>query len=259
MWFRAEEVEEINWAGNPHAPVEPGASLGALNPRKSFEIWRETVSGRSRPWPPADLQSVRGFAPRAAFVLQQKRVRDLNQKLGAANERLAALASTDGLTGIPNRRAFDERLQMEWKRRSRPRRALAMIILDIDYFKQYNDHYGHLMGDDCLKEIARTLSEGRRAADLVARIGGEEFSLVMPETDAAGAMIVAEAVRARIEGLQLEHVKSPLGVVTASLGVAVAAGDSRKGPVEDLMLRADKALYEAKRSGRNRVALLEGD
>jgi diguanylate cyclase (GGDEF)-like protein len=93
----------------------------------------------------------------------------------------------------------------------------------------------------------------------VARIGGEEFSLVLPDTEAEGATLVAEVVRARIERLGLAHVKSPLGVVTASLGVAVAAGDSRKGPVEDLMLRADKALYEAKRSGRNRVALLEGD
>ena len=136
MWFRAEQVVEVNWAGNPHEPVDLGYRLGTINPRKSFATWRETVRGRARPWDAVEIESVEGFSPRAAFVLQQKRVRELNDLLGQANERLAALAATDGLTGIGNKRSFDERQQKGWKRASRPpRRSLAMIILGLDFFQ----------------------------------------------------------------------------------------------------------------------------
>ena len=252
MWFRSEAVEEINWAGNPHEHLEPGPSIGSLNPRKSFDLWRETVRGRSRPWNPVEIQSVQGFGPHAAFILQQKRVRELNQILAEANNKLAALASTDGLTGIANRRAFNERLQAEWARARRSRRSLAMVILDVDFFKQYNDHYGHMMGDEALKQVARVLQDRSRKTDFAARIGGEEFSLLLPDTGIEGAMLLAETARSNVAALRLEHAKSPLGVVTASFGVA-AATDLTTGTARDLMQAADKALYEAKASGRNRV------
>jgi diguanylate cyclase (GGDEF)-like protein len=252
MWFRPEQVEEINWAGNPHKPEEPGVSPDALTPRQSFETWKETVRGRARPWEAAEIESVREFGPRLAFVLQQKRIRQLNHLLEAANERLAGLASTDSLTGVANRRSFDDCLQREWARTGRTHRPLALITLDLDFFKQYNDNYGHIMGDECLKQVAKALQEGRRTADIEARIGGEEFSLLLPDTQIEGAMSVAETVRAHIERLQLPHAKSPMGVVTASFGVAAATA-GRAETTENLVQAADKALYEAKRQGRNRV------
>ena len=245
MWFRVEQVEEINWAGNPHKPVEQVASPKALNPRQSFATWKETVRGRSRPWRAAEIETVREFAPRVAFVIQQKRVRQLNI-------RLASLASTDSLTGLANRRSFDEHLQREWARAGRTHKPLALIILDLDFFKQYNDQYGHVAGDECLKLVAKALQEGRRVTDLAARIGGEEFSLLLTDMEIEGAMSVAETVRDRIERLQLPHVKSPMGVVTASFGAAAATA-GRTQTTEDLVRAADRALYEAKRQGRNRV------
>ena len=161
MWFRAEEIEEINWAGNPHEAVESGVSLGALNPRKSFATWQETIRGRSRPWEAVDIDSVQVFRSRASFLLQQQRVRQLNDLLQDANEQLSALATTDGLTGIANRRAFDERLEKEWARARRLGTSIALMAIDLDFFKQYNDHFGHLIGDDCLKRVTQVLYVGR--------------------------------------------------------------------------------------------------
>jgi diguanylate cyclase (GGDEF)-like protein len=190
---------------------------------------------------------------RAAFILQQKKVRELNHLLAEVNEKLAALASTDGLTGLANRRAFDQYLEKEWARARRPPYSpLAVIILDLDFFKQYNDHYGHVLGDECLKQVAKVLQSGRRVSDLTARIGGEEFSVILPATDIDGAMTVAETLRRRIEGLRVEHMRSPMGVVTASFGVAVATNDGNE-KIQDVMQAADKALYGAKENGRNRV------
>ena len=123
---------------------------------------------------------MREFVPRAAFILQQERVRELNQILAEANEKLAALASTDGLTSIANRRAFNERLRAEWARARRSCKSLSLVVLDLDFFKQYNDHYGHVMGDECLKQVASVLQDRGRSSDLVARIGGEEFRLFFP-------------------------------------------------------------------------------
>jgi diguanylate cyclase (GGDEF)-like protein len=183
-------------------------------------------------------------------------VEELNHLLAEVNERLAALALTDGLTGLANRRAFDQYLEKEWIRASRPPcRPLALIVLDLDFFKQYNDHYGHVMGDQCLKKVAQILQRGRRAADLAARIGGEEFSLILPATNVDGAMAVAESLRKRIEGLKLLHARSPMAVVTASFGVAAAMNDEN-GTVENLTQAADKALYAAKENGRNRVVAI---
>ncbi|MEO8185609.1 MAG: diguanylate cyclase, partial [Deltaproteobacteria bacterium] len=251
MWFRAEQVQEIYWAGNPHESLQVSNGLGTLNPRKSFATWVEAVRGRSRPWDAVEIESAKMFSPRIAFVLQQKRVRELNALLTSANEQLAALALQDGLTGIANRRAFDERLRAEWTRASRSKKPVALLVLDVDFFKNYNDHYGHTLGDTCLKQIAQVLSQSRRAADLAARIGGEEFSLILPDTSIDSAKLVADNVRARIEALQLPHAKSASGVVTVSVGIAAGTAD-KFGSATALMDAADKALYKAKTSGRNR-------
>jgi diguanylate cyclase (GGDEF)-like protein len=254
IWFRAEQVEEINWAGNPHEPGALDARLGSIHPRKSFATWQQTVSEHSQPWETVEVDSASAFALRATFVLQQKTVRELNHLLSEANERLEALASTDGLTDIANRRAFDEYLQKEWRRSGRPPySSLAIIILDLDFFKQYNDQYGHVMGDACLQRVAKILHVKRRAADLAARIGGEEFAIVLPNTDIQGAVAVAETMRKQIEDLQLEHTGSSMGIVTASFGVAVAVNDSI-GKMQNLLHSADLALYRAKENGRNQVA-----
>jgi diguanylate cyclase (GGDEF)-like protein len=250
MWFRSEQIQEINWAGNPHEPPTPSTSLGVLNPRRSFATWQESVRENSKPWEAGEIESARAFIQRVTVVMQKKRLRQLNTLLSEANERLSELASQDGLTGLSNRRKFDERLLTECSRASRTNASLALLILDVDFFKQYNDNYGHAFGDACLKQVALVLQEARRATDLAARIGGEEFALILPDTDIGGAAVVAEGIRARIEGLHLPHAKSPLGIVTVSVGVAVANSDALTS-ARDLMLAADKALYKAKSGGRN--------
>lgn len=170
--------------------------------------------------------------------------------LAASMEMLAAL---DPLTQVANRRCFDEALDREWQRALRARTPLSLILFDADYFKSYNDRYGHLAGDDCLKKIADTFtSTVRRPADVVARFGGEEFGIILPDTDAAGAFRVAESLRTRIERMAWTHAASPSGVVTLSGGCASMTplvGET----ATDLLNSADEALYEAKRQGRNRI------
>ncbi|WP_371868447.1 diguanylate cyclase [Telluria aromaticivorans] len=180
-------------------------------------------------------------------------LRESQQKLADANVQLQKLAALDGLTGIGNRRAFDDIVQREWQRGQRTQKPLSMLLCDVDRFKLYNDEFGHQAGDLCLKKVAAVLTEQlKRPADLAARYGGEEFAIVLPETDLEGAMKLAEACRARLAGLALEHPCSEAGMVTISVGVAslVPAPEHR---AEDLIASADKALYAAKAEGRNRV------
>uniref|UniRef100_UPI00374D7196 diguanylate cyclase n=1 Tax=Undibacterium sp. TaxID=1914977 RepID=UPI00374D7196 len=188
----------------------------------------------------------------------EQRVAERTAQLEDANRRLATLSATDGLTGLANRRHFDEILGSEWARASRTRQPLAIIMIDVDHFKKYNDYYGHLAGDECLKTVARVLQEGsRRASDLAARYGGEEFSIVLPNTDAAVANRVAEAMRRAIEDMKLPHERSPLGLLTISVGVAIESHWGGGDP-ESLVRAADDALYRAKRDGRNCVVLTQG-
>lgn len=170
-------------------------------------------------------------------------------------EKIKELSMTDDLTKIANRRQLDEYLQTEWLRMERENAPLALIMVDIDYFKPYNDFYGHLAGDDCLKAVTKILSDhAHRPADLVARYGGEEFAIVMPNTDLEGASAVAVKIRKAVEDKRIEHEKSPVSdFVTVSLGVT-AAVPGEKSKLEDLLLTADGLLYQAKKEGRNRVA-----
>lgn len=176
----------------------------------------------------------------------------LQAELQEKNRQLQLLSSLDGLTGIPNRRQFNETLEMEWNRLSREQHPLSLIILDVDHFKLYNDHYGHFAGDRCLKQVAQTLEKLlNRPADLIARYGGEEFAAILPDTPLDGAMHVAETMRRAIVGIDIEHTTSPIvPYVTISLGVSSvipAPGCS----AADLIQAADRALYQAKLAGRN--------
>ena len=188
--------------------------------------------------------------PVAMALAQQKR---LENSLRRAKNELAKLASTDQLTGLPNRRLFREVLDREWGRGSRESARLAIVVLDVDHFKNFNDTYGHAEGDNCLARIGRLLRETVfRPTDLVARYGGEEFAVILPDTDLAGAVRVAERLRELIEGLGIPHRSSALGLVTASMGVTSLVPDAR-GDSRILFELADTALYRAKRGGRNRV------
>ena len=189
------------------------------------------------------------FALLARKLFEQVLIRD------RLDQELRVLAHTDKLTGIANRLMFDTVLEQELKRAQRGDACLSLILLDVDHFKKFNDRYGHLAGDTCLRGVGRVLSEQViRAGDLAARYGGEEFAVVLPNTDRAGAIKVAERIRLEIIALDISHADSPAGVVSASFGVTtVAAGHETQLRAADLIARADAHLYEAKRGGRNRV------
>lgn len=177
----------------------------------------------------------------------------LTRELDTANQELQRLSASDGLTGIPNRRLFDATLSQEWRRHWRSGEELAVIMCDVDYFKRYNDRYGHQAGDECLRLVAQSLSAClERGGDTPARYGGEEFAVILPATAAEGARQVAEKIRSAVTAQELAHVDSPHGIVTLSLGVASAV-PGEGVTAEHLLQTADAALYAAKRAGRNCV------
>ncbi len=178
--------------------------------------------------------------------------------LKQANLELEKLVNLDGLTQIANRRCFDDRLRIEWERLSREQQPMSLLLIDIDYFKRYNDCYGHQTGDKCLKAIAQALEKTLcRPADLPARYGGEEFVVILPNTDLDGAVTVGEQIRSAIANLEIPHHHSDISkVVTASVGITSLIPSPKQEP-STLLIQADVALYRAKQQGRNQAIVFE--
>ena len=194
------------------------------------------------------------FDDEGMLIAVVETLRDITQQK-EAQIALQRIATKDGLTGIANRRSFDDALIAEWQRGQRDQASLALLLIDVDYFKRYNDTYGHQKGDDCLKKLASAMHEKIfRPADLVARFGGEEFAILMPNTDIGGARMVAERIRQHIYGLSITHESSMIDkLVSVSIGVAAVVPTPSRA-AEQLLTAADRALCVAKDAGRNRIA-----
>lgn len=216
-----------------------------------------------RSWLWLDVQSRRFDHPSLSGPSYISVVRDASERrrieeaLNAANAELAEAAQTDTLTGLPNRRHFAAALEREWGRAAREQLPLSVAMIDIDHFKRFNDQYGHAAGDDCLRRVAQAaLESARRVTDTVARWGGEEFILLMPNTDEAGSLVVAEGLRRAVQALGIAHEGNPgFGEVTCSIGLATIWPDREGQPQSQRawLAEADEALYAAKHAGRNRV------
>lgn len=188
------------------------------------------------------------------FMFDISERKRLERELLEANRKLAAYSYQDGLTGIANRRLYDKTLETEWQRALRNQTPLSLVLIDIDHFKEYNDHYGHLEGDNCLKQVACTLeATAARASDVCARYGGEEFVMLLPETELEDAVRLAERARLIVEDLKIPHGAGQAGkVVTISAGVSSMIPDTNLSPSQ-LFNKADKMLYKAKQRCRNCV------
>lgn len=200
-----------------------------------------------------ELHNQRKIVEEQASLLELK-VKEL-MELQAVNSTLESLSMLDGLTGISNRRSFNEYIEKSWKNSIRSGKSISLIMADIDYFKAYNDNYGHQQGDECLIKVAKTIASSlKRPLDFAARYGGEEFAIILPETESNGALIVAEELRQNIESLMLRHEHSKVSpFATISLGVSSMIPKSTN-MLSDFINETDKALYVAKSSGRNRVS-----
>jgi diguanylate cyclase (GGDEF)-like protein/PAS domain S-box-containing protein len=238
---------------------EGGCPLPAAHRHPSFheyDIERRTDRGETEYFLVSTsslvtLDGSPGIVAQFKDITLRKRTEEALEQANVALERLARI---DGLTQVANRRTFDEALGREWQRLSREKAPLSLVLCDIDFFKKYNDHYGHQAGDECLRRVARTLSGcAKRPADMLARYGGEEFVFLLPQTPLEGARMIAEKARLDVEEMGLRHEASVVKpVVTLSLGAAAVVPDAVSDP-ETLVKAADEALYRAKEAGRNRV------
>lgn len=196
-----------------------------------------------------EVEALIGFM----FDISERKITE--QKLITMQKELEELSFKDGLTSVANRRMFDSIIEIEWANARRNNQPLSLIMLDIDYFKQYNDHYGHIQGDDCLKRVAKVLSSAAtRSRDFFARFGGEEFVLVLPETDKEAALKVAERCRSLIFKEQIAHAQSPISqLLTVSIGVGTTIPAFKDESVT-FINEVDKRLYAAKQKGRNSIS-----
>lgn len=226
-------------------------------PDGTVRVWGLLIThacATRRHWEPDELDLLQQVAHQLAIALQQSA---LHQRLLAANRELEHLSTTDSLTQIANRRRFDDTLAAEWQRAQREQRALALVLCDIDYFKQYNDTYGHLAGNECLVAVAQALQHCvNRTTDCVARYGGEEFAVILPHTNVDGAIVVVQHMQAAIAALDIRHATHTSAPrVTVSFGIT-AAHPYQAVELTDLMRCADSALYQAKQTGRDRYAVV---
>jgi diguanylate cyclase (GGDEF)-like protein/PAS domain S-box-containing protein len=222
----------------------------------SMRVWGLLIThacATPRRWQPDELDLLQQVAEQLAIALYQA---ELHQQLQAANQELERISNTDALTQIANRRYFDRSLAQEWQRAQREQMPLALILCDIDFFKQYNDTYGHPAGDVCITAVAQVLQGClHRSGDCLARYGGEEFAVILPHTDQMGAETMARKMQRAIAALNLPHAAHPTAQrITLSFGLAMALPQTGLSP-QDLLSRADQALYQAKQTGRNRVCL----
>lgn len=219
-----------------------------------------------RPVEPMELRARVGAVLRLKEEMDARKAKErellgMTRQLQDANRRLEEISNMDGLTGVANRRHFDQCLEREWRRSMREVTPLGLLLIDVDHFKAYNDTLGHLAGDLCLQYLAEAVERHiRRPADLLARYGGEEFVVLLPDTDEQGALAVAETLRQAVLDMRLGHPASPVAdVVTVSIGVCAgtvpdpASEDDAPPPATTIVEIADQALYEAKNKGRNRV------
>lgn len=237
-----ERVEQVI-AALKNGEAEEARFIYRQRHRDKGEIWAEAALHVT---PAADSGEVDGVVAVMRDITEQKDLQD----------KLASLAATDALTGLANRRAFDERLADEWARARRDGTQLSLLLIDVDHFKKFNDHYGHLAGDGCLRALGRILSAtARRPADLAARYGGEEFAVLLPNTGPDGCAEVGEGIRQALHDLAMLHAQNPPSrLVTASVGAATSL-PSQASDSSTLVAAADRALYAAKDSGRDRLVV----
>jgi len=185
----------------------------------------------------------------------EKLVKQRTYDLQKLNLELQSLSDTDSLLNVANRRRLDEYFDIEWRRAWREQEPFTLMLLDIDHFKSYNDFYGHIQGDNCLKRVAEILQlEVKRPSDLLARFGGEEFAIVLPNTDVKGAVILAERIQSRVRAAAIENAAlSEQQIVTISIGISGRRQDDSPDVPSDMFERADKYLYQAKEAGRDRI------
>jgi diguanylate cyclase (GGDEF)-like protein/PAS domain S-box-containing protein len=251
-------VEACHPDDQQHVARAMGALLAGEVSAQTFVNRRQHRDGRWV-WMEANVRSVRDPAT-GAFLGLIGASRDISQRkaieeqLAQANRRLEVLAAEDALTGLANRRAFDDALAREYRRALRENHQIAVIMIDVDCFKLFNDCYGHPAGDACLRRVAAAIADSiHRAGDLAARYGGEEFAVVLPNTDENGGAEVAERIRAAVRALALRHATADAGIVTVSAGVASMRSRDRAQGREIILADADSALYASKNGGRDRV------
>ncbi|HIK27582.1 MAG: diguanylate cyclase [Oscillatoriaceae bacterium SKW80] len=227
-----------------------------LPPAPQSQLWGLLVAHHSntpRKWQSLEIDLLKELASQLAIAIQQA---ELYQQLAMANRELQRLAACDYLTQVANRRRFDEYLEQEWHRQARERKPISLLLCDIDFFKFYNDTYGHLKGDECLQQVAAAISRSvKRPANLVARYGGEEFAVILPNTNSQEALCVAQAIQLAVKALKIPHAGSSVSdFVSLSIGIATQEPTPNSN-ASQLIAAADEALYRAKANGRDRLSL----